>query len=154
MQEPTTTTSKFPASPAILIESEEPENRKLNLLRREKTGETGNRVLVHVAAEIRWLFVFGLVFVQGLKPDFIDDFIVSLCVELFLWKWQRYNAFVWRYWTWGREARCCYRHWGSLYKVRRVLYWVHTKFYNLHPSFILAIDRSFYEFFGAIKPRW
>lgn len=54
MQEPTTTTSKFPASPAILIESEEPENRKLNLLRREKTGETGNRVLlvlVHVAAD-------------------------------------------------------------------------------------------------------
>lgn len=51
MQEPTTTTSKFPASPAILIESEEPENRKLNLLRREKTGETGNTVLVHVAAE-------------------------------------------------------------------------------------------------------
>ena len=47
MQEPTTTTSKFPASPAILIESEEPENRKLNLLHREKTGETGNRVLVH-----------------------------------------------------------------------------------------------------------
>ena len=124
MQDPTTTTSNFPRSPAILILKEATHQKFQNC-------KEGTRLLLlYISLTVhdqtttfqsaRWLIVCGRTNCLVLLGVADTESLIST----FSMKWiEKNNAFIWRYWTWEWETCRCYRHRSSLYKVR--WFWCH-----------------------------
>lgn len=123
MQDPTTTTSNFPRSPAILI-LKEATNRKRHKSHKRFTGNgRGNKVITIFRSSYMTILLLFNPLTYCLWSHELPCFAGGrwYCEGLFStfsMKWIENNAFIWRYWTWEWETCRCYRHRSSLHKVR------------------------------------
>ena len=138
MQDPTTTTSNFSCSPAILILKEATHRKPLICDQAIKKNKKSPDRRLRKPHKRKVITIFRSPYITKLLPFnplthclwlhelpcfaggrwSCEGLFSTFLFSTFSMKWIENNAFIWRYWTWEWETCRCHRHRSSLYKVR------------------------------------